>query len=281
MRARLGAALAFFTSSVGAVANRAGAEEVVERPPLPEPVLTESVTDIDAAEGGELELALNAYSLVPRTGNARAAQTSVEAEYRLTRLLGVRVEPSISRLRAPGALDAENELGVGGAVALTLLHDFAHDFHLQAELSGRTPGLRGRDAGRSSELNEAALPYDVALRAAWRVGRFTFRPGLGAEAGGASAHAPLRASFAVLTGLDDAARLGFVGLEADADFARRAPLVLAPNLVADLTPLDVPFRLALALPLFVGVDRALPFSGVYLRLLFVSDREAAYGAAHH
>jgi hypothetical protein len=264
-----------------ALAIRVARADELERSPLPEPILTETATDIDSSAGGELELALNGYSLLPRTGGARAAQASIEAEYRITRLLGVRVEPWFARTRESGAATFDRELGIGGALAVTLLHDFAHDLHLQAEIAGRTPGLAGRDAALSSELNEAALPYDVSLRAAMRVGRFTLRPSIGAEAGGTSAHVPLRASLAVLTGLDDATRFGFFGLEIDSDFARRAPLVLAPNLVADLTSLELPFRLGLALPLFVGRDRELPFAGVYLRLLFVSEREAAYGAGHH
>ena len=50
------------------------------REAIPEPLLTESVTDIDAANGGEVELGVNGQTLHALYGGARAWQASAEIE---------------------------------------------------------------------------------------------------------------------------------------------------------------------------------------------------------
>ena len=57
-------------------------------------------------------------------------------------------------------------------------------------------------------------------------------------------HAPVHGSLAVLAGFDGTERFGFWGVEADADGARRDPVVVALDVVPDLTPLGLPFALA-------------------------------------
>jgi hypothetical protein len=142
-------------------------------------------------------------------------------------------------------------------VAVGLFHDFARDLHLQAELLGRTPD---DDEVHVLQPGETQLPLAADLVGAIRRGRFTFRATVGGEAGAAFAHAPLHTDFALLTGLLSEERFGFVAVEARADWAREAPLVLAPEYVADTTPIGLPFRLGVAFPFNVGADREPPRS---------------------
>jgi len=68
---RRGCSAAAFLVGVAAAATLCG-EEPPRRPPLPEQILTESITDLDAVEPGETEFALNAQTLAATTGGARA-----------------------------------------------------------------------------------------------------------------------------------------------------------------------------------------------------------------
>jgi hypothetical protein len=60
--------------------------------------------------------------------------------------------------------------------------------------------------------------------------------------------APLHTDFVRLTVFMREERFGFVALSARADWARASPLVLAPEIVADMTSTGLPFRLGIALP---------------------------------
>ncbi len=72
---------------------------------------------------------------------------------------------------------------------------------------------------------------------------------LGAGAGSNSAHVvPLRAQAAVLAEFGREGRLGFAGFEMDADWARRTPLTVAPNLILRGAHLHIPFDLGIAVP---------------------------------
>ncbi len=146
--------------------------------------------------------------------------------------------------------------------------------HLQLELLGRTP-----DNGdvRFFEPGETTLPFAADLVGAIRRGRWTLRTTVGGEAGDAFAHAPLHTDVALLTGFHREERFGFVVLEARADWARSAPLVLAPGVVADMTPLGGPFRLGIALPVNVGASRTDTSYGLFVRLILLTGRETEYG----
>jgi hypothetical protein len=239
-----------------------------ERPPLPESILTESATDVDATERGELEIEGNVASLGARRGGAHTTVTSLEAEWRVLRPVGVRVEPSFAHTTS------RDIVGIGGALAFGLFHDFAHDAHLQLEILGRVP--RDADAARF-EPSESELPAAADLVGALRRDRFTLRATVGGEAGAAPAHAPLHTDFALLTGILPEERFGFVVIEARFDWARRAPCVLAPEVVADLTSLGVPLRIGVALPWNVGADDATESFGFFTRVILLTSREAAYG----
>gem|GEM_PF-1552206 len=243
-----------------------------ERPPLPEPIFTESVTDLDAHEEHELEVEANLGRYAARRGGASYAFGSLEVEYRATPWLGLLIEPGIDRSREAGGAEPRTRGGVSAGAALGLFHDFPRDLHLQLEVTGRLPASEdGYAAG------DAALPAVLDLRGGARVGRLTIRPGIGLEAGGHAAHAPIRGSLALLTPMDGDARFGFVGVEADVDAARQSPVILAANLISDVTPLGLPFRFGVAIPWAVAGDEVRPALGLYVRLFYVSDRESEYG----
>ena len=128
-----------------------------------------------------------------------------------------------------------------------------------------------------ASAGEQALPSSAMLRGASRLGFLTLRPGIGLEAGNASPTLALRGAVAVLTPLSPDARFGFFGVEMEADWGRFSPYSVAANVVADLTPVDIPLRLGLALPWTLGADSTAASLGLYFRLFYVSDREQAYG----
>jgi len=245
---------------------RAGEDD---RPQLPESILVESATDIDAAEGGELECELNAGRLGAHSGGAQSAQASLEVEWRALRELGARFEPSFSEERDSIGRSRRRQLDVRGALALALWHDFARDRHLQLELLGRS-----RDTTSGFDPAETELPFALDLVGAQRFGRWTVRSTVGAEAGGAFARLPLHTDAALLTGVTRDESYGFFALDARADWARRAPLVLAPEVIAVLTRVGLPFRLGVSLPVHVGSSAIEPSYGLLLRLSLLTGREA-------
>ena len=274
MRSQLAVTLAVVASAALFVASARAdeGEPEIKRPPLPEPLLTETVTDLDGTEAGELEIAVNASQLVSRRGGFRNLQTSVEAEWLALRRLGFRFEPAYSRSIAPGA-GSQGAFSFGAQASYKLYQDFAHDFHLQVEGGGRVlgPSLLALQPG------DPAARFYIDLRSGIRVGRWTARYGVGASAGDVIEHAPVRASLAIMTGFASSERYGFWGVEADADWARKQPIIVAPNVVADPTSLGVPFRIGVAVPLLVGAPAATPSAGIFLRVIFVTDREVSLG----
>jgi hypothetical protein len=247
--------------------------DLPDRPPLPESLLTESATDIDAAEAGELEFEANLAAVGARRGGTRAMAVSLEAEWRVLRDVGLRLEPSYARV-VHGS--GRNEFGVSGAVALRLLRDVRDDMYLQGELLGRTA-----ESVEASILapDETVLPYALDLVGGVRRGRWTLRVTIGAEAGGHFEHAPLHTDAALLTPFVSDPRFGFFGLEVRADWAREAPLVIAPDFVALTTPLGLPLSVSLALPVNVGAGATTASFGFFARLMWMADREASRGLA--
>jgi len=235
--------------------------------PLPEAVLTESATDVDAVSRGELEWELNLSVLGAREGGARSAATTLELEWRVLDELGLRLEPTLEHFS--DGIAASTEPGFAGALAFGLLHDFERDTHVQLELLAHTR----ESAPHAFETSDTELPAAADLVAATRRGRLTLRATAGAEAFGAFAHAPLHTDLALLTGLLRDERYGFVALDVRADWARRAPCVIAPEFVADGSPLGIPLRLSLALPVNVGARTTTESFGFLLRLTLTTERE--------
>jgi hypothetical protein len=248
------------------------------RPPLPESILTESATDIDAEAAGELEYEANLTKLRARAGAAQETLASVEVEWRALRELGFRLEPVAAHLSDSGRGSGKDSYGLGGALALGLLHDFVHDWHLQAEFLGRTSH---HETARLFDPTDTELPYAANLLSAIRIGRWTFRSTAGIEVGGSYARAPLHTDIAILTGITREERFGFLVIEGRADWARSDPLVLAPEYVADATPIGLPFRLGIALPINVGVAASGVSYGMFMRLVFLTSREAEFGRENH
>src|SRR5262249_21367291 len=155
-------------------------------------------------------------------------------------------EPGFSSTREELATSSHDALGFRAAAAWSLLHDFPRDFHAQIEASERVVD-DAPDASRT-EPGEAPLPFSADLKAAIRRGDWTLRASVGTEAGGTPAHAPFRLQAALLHPLTRDIRFGFVGLEMDADWGRPQPVIVAPNVWADATPIGLPCRLGVAIP---------------------------------
>ena len=256
-----------------AVAARAEVD-VIERAPVPEPILTETVTDIDGHEADELEFEASGSNSRAVTGGAYELQGSVEGEWLVTNRFGVRGEAFFSGGRRFGENVPRGGFGMSFAGSVKLVRDLRRDFYLQVEAAGRVPF----DAPQIVQPGEATLPIVIDLRAAWRRAFLTFRGGFGVEAG-RFADVPLRTSLGIFTSLGHE-RFGFVGLEFDGDFARRNPVVLALDVVPSLTSIGLPFKLGFALPLALGVDSTKPSIGFFFRIVVESSRELEYGARH-
>lgn len=250
----------------------AAAQSEPARPPIPEPLLAETVTDIDGTEAGEIELEANGSAQRARSGGASAIDGSLELEWLATRRLGLRLEPTIGRDAVASSVRLEP--GISGGLSWKLLQDFERDLHLQAEVLSRAPW----DESIVAQPGDPAAPFAFDVRGAVRRGPWSFRPSLGVGAFGSSGRAGLRASLAVLLPFEDSGRFGFWGVEVDADGGRSTPVLAALDLVPNLTPAGLPLRIGLALPVTVGAGAQEPSVGIYLRLFYESDREIAFAA---
>ncbi len=214
----------------------------VLRAKMPEPLLTESITDLDGTHAGEVEIDLNGAAS-RRTSAPRQWQSSVEIEWRALERLGLALDLGVG-----GVLDAASSPVVSfrPAASWVLLHSQPLDFHLMAEASGRILQDATNDP---QEPGEGTSLVSGGLRAGIRRGWLTVRTFLGAGAGGRSARSvPLRAQAAVLAEFGRDGRLGFAGFEMDADWSRPEPVTVAPNFVLHGAPVHVPFDLGIAAP---------------------------------
>jgi hypothetical protein len=226
------------------------------------------VTDIDSDEAGELEVELNGGSLRPIRGGEAVTSTTAEAELKVTPRLGARIEAGGALARDASGSQTPRFVG-DAALGYALLHDFDHDLHVQIEVSGRLP----RGADDRGEPGDSTLPGTIDLRAAHRMDRITLRANLGVEGFGHAVHAPIRAGAAVLMGFAREERFGFFGVELDADAARRSPIAIAPTIVADMTPLAIPFVFGVAIPVMPEALGDAARIGLMARLIWVSERE--------
>jgi hypothetical protein len=243
---------------------------------MPEPILEETTTDIDGTDAGEVEIEANAIMLRSRTGGAFDLQLSAEVEWLVTRRFGVKIEPFVDRSAAAGEA-ASNSGGVGAGLSWKLVQDFRDDFHLQAEADGRLPV----DTSTVVEPGESPLPLSFNLRSGLRRGAWTLRNSLGVSAGGQAAHVPVRGSAAVFTDFEPSGRVGFWGIEVEADGARPNPVVVALDLVPNLIPAGLPFSLGFVLPYSVAADGKTPSYGFFVRLFVESERESTYARTGH
>jgi hypothetical protein len=234
---------------------------------MPEPLLTESITDLDGTRAGEVEIDVSASALHRETG-AGQWQSSVEVEWRALERLGFALDLGVGR-----AFDSARStvVSVRPAASWVLMHAQPLDCHLMAELSGRVSRDDNEDL---QDPGEGALPVSGGLRFGIRTGWLTARTFLGAGAGSHSAHAvPLRAQAAVLAELGPKGRLGFAGFEVDADWARRTPVTLAANLILRGGTVHVPLDLGIAVPWTPQSRYGDASVGVLVRLILEIDRD--------
>ena len=241
---------------------QARAGDDTPRSPIPEPIFSETVTDIDGTENGELELSADGGGVRSRQGGGQLQLAGIEAEWLATSHLGLRLEPGIVRTAGPGTAP-RTDVGVGTTASWKLVTDLPNDFYLQAEVGADWPP--GSD--RSPSPDQPGLPFAFDMRAAFRRGLWTFRGSLGTGVGGSSAYAPVRASLAVLVSFERSSRTGYFGLETLADGTWLSPVFAAPNLVADLSPLGLPVRFGVAVPWSPGAGATQPSLGIYFRLI--------------
>lgn len=248
------------------------------RPGVPEPLVGESITDIDAAQAGEVEVDLDA-AILTRTRNSRTGSwsSSIEAEWRANEKLGLAAELQLGSNFGdqPGA-DKQREEKLWGlrvAASWAVWNDFRRELHLQAEVSA---ALFYDDASAEEvELGAPALPYVARLHGAWRAGRFNLRLVAGAGWGPVVHHLPVYASAALLW---EAGRLvgryrrAFFGVELGFDGGRRSPLVVIPEVAVHTAAFSVETRIGLAAPLLVGLGGELS-PGALLRITVELDRD--------
>jgi len=234
---------------------------------MPEPLLTESITDLDGTRAGELEIDVSGSVLRRSTGTGQW-QSSVEVEWRALERLGLALDLGVGRV-----LDSATSpvLSVRPAASWVLTHSQPLDWHLMAEVSARISGDSAEDV---QDPGEPAMPLSGGLRFGIRSGWLTLRTFLGAGAGSHSAHAvPLRAQAAVLAEFGGKGRPGFAGFEMDSDWARRTPLTLAANLILRGDPLHVPFDLGIAVPWTPQSRYGDASIGVLVRFILELDRD--------
>ncbi len=234
---------------------------------MPEPLLTESITDLDGTRAGEVEIDVTASALHRETG-AGQWQSSVEVEWRALERLGLALDLGVGR-----ALDSamSTVISVRPAASWVLIHSQPLDCHLMAELSGRISRDGTEDV---QDPGEGAMPLSGGLRFGIRNGWLTARTFLGAGAGNHSAHAvPLRAQAAVLAEFGRKGRLGFAGFEVDTDWARHTPLTLAADLVLRGGTFHVPFDLGIAVPWTPQSQYGDASVGVLVRFILEIDHD--------
>ncbi len=237
--------------------------------PLPEPIFTETVTDLDGVDR-DVEWELNASHLRAVTGAAYGSTIEAEAEWLLTSYLGFRLETQLALVSGDFRV-----AGTAGA-SWKLLRDLEHDWYAQLELVMHT-------LHDDPIVDPGLSPYPLALdlRGGHRAGWLTVRAGIGVAASLTARGVAPRGSLALLTGFDREMRVGFWGLEVEADGARPAPLVVALNLVPNLAAIGLPFRLGFAIPWNVGAEATRPSIGFYVRVFFESEREKRYAREGH
>ena len=207
---------------------------------MPEPVLGESVTDIDGIEAGEVEVDLTA--VLGRTGGTNLWQTSVEIESRVIDRLGLELEMGYSGSFTSNVPDEGFDLRV--LASWSLLHDFENGLHAQVEIAGRFVG----ETEEGVNLGEPRLPYSAGFRVGLDRGRWTLRLGVGAAAGDSSAHViPAWVSATAFLNFGQG-RWCSLGLDGEADWTRMNPFTIAPTLVVNGSVLHLPGKLAIVAP---------------------------------
>jgi hypothetical protein len=261
------AASALVLAAVALLAGPAGAVEVEprnRREAIAEPLVGETVTDIDAEEVGEVEVDLTLLG-ASRYDRTSFGSGELEAEAKLTSRIGVSIAVEL-------AGDQKSAVGAAGlrlAASCALFHDRAHDVHLQLEAAARV--FESDLLAEPTRIDDAA-PYEVGLRAAWRRGAFTSRLGLGLSIGGVES-VPLWFDVALLGEWGRHGRRSFAGLELLTDWSSNVPLTAIPEVAVGFQLGDVPLRIGVGMPLAVGYRWGDLSVGALLRVMLELDRD--------
>ena len=251
----LGVCLLCSISAVSRADERSGSRK------LPEPVLAETITDIDGAEAGEVEFDA-VVSTARSRRHERSWQSALEVEWRATERLGLALQGGAAGTSREGNAGP----GMRAGASWMVLRDFARDLYLQAELNVRiVDGARGL---ADVDVSDAALPISFGLRWGIRLAPLTLRAGLGGQVDPQRAHdRPFWQSIAILLAPGSDARIGFTGIEILADWAYEHPLAIAPDLQLDGARYGLPIRLGLAVPWKPRAASDEPSLGVYVRII--------------
>jgi hypothetical protein len=220
---------------------------------LPEPILVESVTDVDSREAGELELELLTSVVGLHPGSPYAMR--LEAEWRVTERLGFKLEAGFDRTEAVAP-------SVSAGTSFVLFHLMPLNLHGQAVVYGRWP--LDRDDVALLDPAEPVTLVAAGAHLAWQWRLLSARAEVTSGVGGPIAYAPIRANAALLFGTGSL----FGGFEAMTDFARREPLLLAFE--AELRQLidENRFGVAVAIPFEPKIRGTV---GLILRVQFAID----------
>jgi hypothetical protein len=240
---------------------------------LPEPLVGEAITDLDAREEGEFEVDLGVKAVSRRATGAVFFDSEIEGEWRATRLYGMALEVGFARISG-GLLTDPPLVSVRMAHSFTFLQSYAYELFAQLQV-----GIRlypwSEDIGL--ELGASALPLSLRLQVAHRRGAATLYASVGLSGGRAPVEIAVLANLSVF--FEAGATVGGIrrrfelGVELDADRARAIPWAAIPQVAINVAPLRVPIRIGIGLPLFLGTASGeLPF-GVLLRLTIEAERD--------
>jgi hypothetical protein len=232
---------------------------------MPEPLIGESITDIDAEDAGEIETDFSGLVIAPIHTNDVYYVGGAELEYRITRRLGASIEFGMY-----GAMMGENPRRIANlraGASFALLHTRS-GLHLQLEAKVRAfDEIAPPFNEEFSEPTDPSLPYSFGLRAGYRRKWLTLRGGFGYALGESSPRpVPLIIDTAVLI---EFAR-GFTGVEVNADLGRPSPLIVIPEVVLGLNK-ESSVRLGLGMPILFG-SGIVSLSGL-ARLIVELDRD--------
>lgn len=233
---------------------------------MAEPLIGESVTDVDGDEPGTVEA--DAKPTWRRSGDGTMWLTGESAiEIRLTRRLGIEAGVSGSGWRDHGLRG-----GIDGGVSYAVLHDFARDFHLQLELRAHGDGQLVAPRTSAPPIDDDGAPVDLALRGGWRTRWLTLRFGAGPAIGGSGT--PVRADAALYTEWGaSGGTASFAGVEAVSDGTNSTPVVIAPELVFGFRASGNRFRIGGGVPVFLGNRVSGTFVGVMASVVIDFDQE--------
>jgi hypothetical protein len=234
---------------------------------LAEPVIEENITDIDSREPRSIEFDLTSAAFRSTDTRAGLWRAGLETEWRPFDRAGIGLE-----LETLGSLDGASPVGAvhvvpRGALSYVMLRDVERQVFLQLEAGGR---FNDGESLALADPTEIGLPYWAGVREAMKLGPLDLRAAAFGEAGGTSAHAPVRASGAVLYSMVGESARGAFGAEVLADWSRASPFVLAPEAQILTRGLDRPMRFELAVPFTIGAKEEASY-GVAVRIVLEPD----------